>query len=62
MLIEEIRKKLMASGHNLTDDEVMAVIEETVLYGEEELPFDEYEKIIKRIYARLRSKLGNLEL
>ena len=62
MLIEEIRKKLMASGHNLTDDEVMAVIEETVLYGEEELPFDEYEKIIKRIYARLRSKLGILDL
>lgn len=61
-MIEEIRKKLMASGRELTDDEVMAAIEETVLYGEEELPFDEYEKIIKRIYARLRSKLGILDL
>ena len=61
-MIDEIRKKLMASGRELTDAQVMAAIEEAVLNGEEELPFDEYEKMIKRIYARLRSKLGILDL
>lgn len=62
MLIEEIRKKLMLSEQILTDEQVMACIEDAVLQGDDELPFAEYEKIIKRIYARLRSKLGILEL
>ena len=62
MLIEEIRKKLMLSEQVLTDEQVMACIEDAVLQGDDELPFAEYEKIIKRIYARLRSKLGILEL
>jgi len=61
-MIEAIRRKLMASERDLTDDEVMACIEETVLNGPEELPFDQYEKVIKRLYARLRSKLGILDL
>ena len=52
----------MASGQTLTDEQVLELIEDTVLNGEEDLPFAEYGKIIKRIYARVRSKLGILEL
>lgn len=61
-MIEEIRRKLMTSGQELTDEQVMACIEEAVLNGGEEMEFAEYEHIIKRLYARLRSKLGILEL
>lgn len=61
-MIEEIRKKLMSTGQELTDEQVMTCIEDTVLNGEEELPFEEYKHVIKRLYARLRSKLGILEL
>ena len=61
-MIEKIRKRLMASAQELTDEQVMAVIEETILNGDTELSLDEYGKMINRIYARLRSKLGILEL
>lgn len=61
-MIEEIRKKLMASQGELTDEQVLSAIEEMVLGQEEELPFTEYRKLIERIYARVRSKLGILEL
>ena len=61
-MIEEIRKKLMASQGELTDEQVLSSIEEMVLGQEEELPFTEYRKLIERIYARVRSKLGILEL
>ena len=61
-MIEDIRRKLMASGQTLTEEQVLELIEEAVLNGEEELPFEEYRKMIDRIYARVRSKLGILEL
>ena len=61
-MIEDIRRKLMASGQTLTEEQVLELIEEAVLNGEEELPFEEYRKMIERIYARVRSKLGILEL
>jgi len=61
-MIHEIRRKLMEAEGELTDEQVLHYIEDTVLNGPEELPFEQYEKIIKRLYARLRSKLGILEL
>ena len=61
-MIEDIRRKLMAFGQTLTEEQVLELIEEAVLNGEEELPFEEYRKMIERIYARVRSKLGILEL
>ncbi len=61
-MIDEIRKKIMSSDRELTDEQVMACIEEAVLQDGEEQPFDEYGPMIKRLYARLRSKLGILEL
>ena len=61
-MLDELRKKLMATDHELTDEQVMAYIEDVVLSGKEELPFDEYGRVVKRLYARLRSKLGILDL
>ena len=61
-MIDEIRKKLMNSGRELTDEQVMACIEETVLNDGRERPFHEYSPMIRRLYARLRSKLGILDL
>lgn len=62
MIIDEIRKKLMTQQEDLTDEQVIACIEETVLGSGQELSFEEYKRIIPRLYARLRSKLGILAL
>lgn len=61
-MIDEIRKKLMQVQGNLTDEQVLNCIEEIVLGQDEELPFEEYGKAIERIFTRIRSKLGILEL
>ncbi len=61
-MIDEIRKKLMQFQGDLTDDQVLTCIEEMVLGQNEELPFETYSKNIERIFARVRSKLGILEL
>lgn len=52
----------MACGQTLSDEQVLSCIEDAVLNGEEELPLDAYENLIRRTYARLRSKLGILDL
>lgn len=61
-MIDEIRKKLMQVQGNLTDEQVLNCIEEIVLGQDEELPFEEYGKAIERIFTRIRSKLGILDL
>ncbi|MBR3756688.1 MAG: CpaF family protein [Firmicutes bacterium] len=61
-MIEKIRKKLMQFQGELTDEQVLMCIEDMILGQEEELPFEEYRKTIERIYARVRSKLGILDL
>lgn len=61
-MIEKIRKKLMQFQGELTDEQVRMCIEDMILGQEEELPFEEYRKTIERIYARVRSKLGILDL
>ena len=61
-MIDEIRKKLLTIDGEFTDEQVMACIEDMVLNGDEELPFDAYGKLIARTFARLRSKLGILDL
>ena len=61
-MIDEIRKKLMQVQGDLTDEQVLTCIEEIVLGQDEELPFEEYGKTIERIFARVRSKLGILDL
>lgn len=61
-MIDEIRKKLMQVQGNLTDEQVLNCIEEIVLGKDEELPFEEYGKTIERIFTRIRSKLGILDL
>ncbi|MBR3785489.1 MAG: CpaF family protein [Firmicutes bacterium] len=61
-MIDEIRKRLMNSGGELSDEQVMACIEEIVLNDGRQRPFHEYGPLIRRLYARLRSKLGILDL
>ena len=61
-MIEEVRKQLMSLSDTYSEDEVIGVIESVVLNGDEELPLSAYPKLIQRTYAKLRSKLGLLEL
>ena len=61
-MIETIRKQLMALPERSSEEEVLARIEAAVLDSEEELPLSAYRELIRRIYVKLRSKLGILEL
>ena len=61
-MIEEIRRKMLAESREMSNEEVLHLIEEVVFANEEDLPFRTYRKQIERLYAKVRSKLGILEL
>lgn len=61
-MIEKIRNRLLSSPDNLSEEEIFHLIETTVLEEKNDLSLTEYEHLIPRIYSRLRSKIGILEL
>ena len=60
-LIEKVRQRLFAGTENLQKQEALEMIEEAVFSSGKELEFSEYSRIIKKIYALTRSKLGMIE-
>lgn len=59
--IQLVKNKILALNSNLETLEAMELIEESVLAEDHNLDLEEYEDLIKRIYAKTRSKLGMLE-
>lgn len=59
--IEKVRQRLFSGTENLQKQEALEIIEDAVFSSGEELEFSEYSRIIKKIYALTRSKLGMLE-
>lgn len=59
--IRIVKEKILALNDNLQTLEAMELIEDTVLEGDYDLELEEYEALIKKIYAKTRSKLGMLE-
>lgn len=61
-MIERIRRLLLESDREFSEDEVVSLIEDIVLESNLELSLEEYEHVIHRIYAKLRSKMGIISL
>ena len=61
-MIERIRRLLLESDREFSEDEVVSLIEDIVLESNLELSLEEYERVIHRIYAKLRSKMGIISL
>lgn len=59
--IQCVRDKILALNDNLQTLEAMELIEDTVLDDDYDLELQEYEELIKKVYAKTRSKLGMLE-
>ena len=59
--IQRVKEKILALNDNLQTLEAMELIEDTVLEGGYDLELEEYEELVKRVYAKTRSKLGMLE-
>ncbi len=59
--IQCVKDKILALNDNLQTLEAMELIEDTVLEGEYDLELEEYEELIKKVYAKTRSKMGMLE-
>ena len=59
--IQCVKDKILALNHNLQTLEAMELIEDTVLDDDYDLELQEYEELIKKVYAKTRSKLGMLE-
>lgn len=59
--IEKVRQRFFSGTENLQKQEALEIIEDAVFSSGEELEFSEYSRIIKKIYALTRSKLGMLE-
>lgn len=59
--IQCVKEKILALNDNLQTLEAMELIEDTVLEGEYDLELEEYEELIKKVYAKTRSKMGMLE-
>lgn len=57
-----VRAKILAQDTNLDASEAMNLIEETVLGSGLDLEITEYGTLIRKIYAKTRSKLGMLEM
>lgn len=56
-----MRERILAAKENLNPEEAMEIIEEVVFADEEELDLSQLHSIIRKIYARTRSKFGILE-
>ena len=59
--IQCVKDKILALNDNLQTLEAMELIEDTVLDDDYDLELQEYEELIKKVYAKTRSKLGMLE-
>ena len=59
--IQCVKDKILALNDNVQTLESMALIEDTVLDDDYDLELQEYEELIKKVYAKTRSKLGMLE-
>lgn len=59
--IRSVKDKIFALNGNLQTLEAMELIEDSVLEDGHGLELDEYEELIKKVYAKTRSKLGMLE-
>ena len=60
-LIDSVRKQILSENQNPDSEEVMKMIEYTVLNSNQDMSLKEAEELIWRIYAKTRSKLGILE-
>ena len=56
-----MRERILAAKENLNPEEAMEIIEEVVFADGEELDLSQLHSIIRKIYARTRSKFGILE-
>ena len=56
-----VRERILAAKENLNPEEAMEIIEEVVFADGEELDLSQLHSIIRKIYARTRSKFGILE-
>ena len=59
--IQCVKDKILALNDNLQTLEAMELIEDTVLDDDYDLELQEYEELIKKVYAKTRSKRGMLE-
>ncbi len=61
-MLETIRKKIMEASTELTDAQVKKLVEDVVLEQQPDISLKEYKEIVSRLFVKLRSKLGILEL
>ena len=60
-LIDSVRMQILSESGNPDSEDVMKMVENTVLGSRQDLSLAEAEELIWKIYARTRSKLGVLE-
>lgn len=59
--IEKVREKILESGENLTPEKAMEIIEAVVFSSGDEMELSQINHVVKKIYAKTRSRLGMLE-
>ena len=60
-LIDSVRMQILSESGNPDSEDVMKMVENTVLGSRQDLSLAEAKELIWKIYARTRSKLGVLE-